>query len=207
MTLNFLENDTNTPVTSLLPNKSVVDCIIEIKKDPNTGDIVTDSKSSDAKFLNLRLEILDDNMKPTGMCIYHLLGIKGNSAKVAAKGGMDAFAYYGREAIRKILCYNWHIPLEKDKRTEGQKEKLKNVSSYEVLNGMECKIFVGIKKDAQYGDKNIVSQFITSREVKSTLFPKYNTNVANKAGNIQQQEYNKAGNIQTETFIDDEIPF
>ena len=170
MTINVIsKGNSNSDNNYLLPMGEIVDCKMEVMRDRATGDVVTDSKSSDAKYLNLRLEILDRNMVGTNKLLYFMIGVKGNSKTVKEKGGKDGFASYGRESIERILCYNWDISMDSDRRTKEQTEKLSNIPSYDVLDGLVCKVILGVQKSEGYPDKNIVTNILTDRSIESTI--------------------------------------
>lgn len=133
----------------------------EVKIITDAGELITKSKVSEAKYLNLCLTIKDG--KYNNQKIYHKIGIKGK--KEDEEGNI--WERMGKAELKRLVSSAYNISINDN--SEEAKKKL-NIKNYEQINGLTCKIEIGEEPEQSgYPAKNKIAKFITPEKGNQKL--------------------------------------
>lgn len=176
----------------LIPGGTITKARLSLKGSGNHGDgnLLHKSEKTGSVGINVYFTITGGKYKDRK--IYQLIGLEG--VKKNADGD-DIWGSMGHSFIRSILesAHNIH-PIDKSEKAV----KIRNLDSYNDLEGLECIIKIGVEEDktGKYHDKN---------KVKSSLTP------AHKDYSIYMSAiptaYNNTHTDANSNLADDEIPF
>ena len=145
--------DLNYNEIDLIPSGTIVEVAIKIRR--NFDNIITQSKTSDAKYIALELKIISGEYQ--GQKIFYNLGVSGSFGYVAR----------GKNNLKSILRSAYNL------KERERSNKLK-ITDFQVIDGLLCQIQVKVQEQplgSNFPHKNDIMKVIVPEDQEYKVMP------------------------------------